>query len=68
MFAANYDNTVSLGMSLVSQSNREMVFLGKLRGNQDILLASWEPEQNENIFTKFCCLEFQENPFTSLSI
>jgi hypothetical protein len=53
------------GMSSVSQSIREMVFLGKLRGNQDILFASWEPEQNENIFTKLNCSEFQQNPFTS---
>ncbi len=29
-----------------------MVFLGKLRGNQDILFASWEPAKNVNIFTK----------------
>ncbi len=50
---------VPLGMPSVSQSIMEMVFLGKLRGNQDILFASWEPEQNKNIFTKFCYSEFQ---------
>jgi hypothetical protein len=44
---------VPLGMPSVSHSIMEMVFLGKLRGSQDILLASWEPEQNEAIFTKF---------------
>jgi hypothetical protein len=40
----------------------DMVFLGKLRGNQDILFASWEPEQNENILTKLRLIRVPTKP------